>query len=233
MQLSEHTSGVVHVVIQHPSRLLRDGLELVISAHPECAVDGTSATHSEAVERASSHRAPVLVVDVDTRRWEARHVLERARQRNPRLRVVGITGADAFDPTDNVRGTGPDEIVRLVDGADAVVRAVLAAARRHRDGTEPRRADPHTRATLLTERELSILELVGAGCTTRQVSVRLDIASKTVENNKRRIFAKLGVQTRAQAVTVALEHGLVSGEAVLALADEHFGIMDAARAAGT
>jgi DNA-binding NarL/FixJ family response regulator len=62
----------------------------------------------------------------------------------------------------------------------------------------------------LTGRELDVLRLIGAGRTTRQISGALGISQCTVENHKRRIFAKLDVQSQAHAVASAARLGLLA-----------------------
>lgn len=61
----------------------------------------------------------------------------------------------------------------------------------------------------LTGRELEVLRLIGAGRTTREISVVLGVSRRTVENHKRRIFAKLDVQSQAHAVASAARMGLL------------------------
>jgi DNA-binding CsgD family transcriptional regulator len=65
------------------------------------------------------------------------------------------------------------------------------------------------RATL-TGRELEVLRLIGTGRTTREISSALGISMRTVENHKRRIFAKLDVQSQAHAVASAARLGLLA-----------------------
>ena len=66
------------------------------------------------------------------------------------------------------------------------------------------------RAPTLTGRELEVLRLIGAGRTTREISTALGVSRRTVENHKRRIFAKLGVQSQAHAVASAARLGILT-----------------------
>ncbi len=61
----------------------------------------------------------------------------------------------------------------------------------------------------LTERELEVLQLVAEGLTNREIGERLFLALDTVKGHNRRIFAKLDVSTRTQAVARASELGLL------------------------
>ncbi|HZD37012.1 MAG TPA: LuxR family transcriptional regulator [Actinomycetes bacterium] len=65
-------------------------------------------------------------------------------------------------------------------------------------------------ASALTGRELEVLRLIGAGRTTREISIVLGVSRRTVENHKRRIFAKLDVQSQAHAVASAARRGLLT-----------------------
>ncbi len=65
----------------------------------------------------------------------------------------------------------------------------------------------------LTGRELEVLRLIGAGLTTQEISALLGVTRRTIENHKRRIFAKLGVQSQAHAVASAARLGLLAAPA--------------------
>ena len=70
---------------------------------------------------------------------------------------------------------------------------------------------------VLAPRELTILNLVGAGFTSREISSQLAISHKTVEDHKQRIFGKLGVQNQAHALSVAMRLGVMRPERVMGL----------------
>ena len=61
----------------------------------------------------------------------------------------------------------------------------------------------------LTGRELEVLRLVAEGLSNSQIGTRLSIAESTVKSHLLRVFAKLGVDDRTRAVTLALERGLL------------------------
>lgn len=67
----------------------------------------------------------------------------------------------------------------------------------------------HSHADLLSEREIEVLRLIAAGLSNREISERLFLALDTVKGHNRRIFAKLGVQRRTEAIAHARELGLL------------------------
>ncbi len=63
------------------------------------------------------------------------------------------------------------------------------------------------RFAALSAREREVVDLIAAGRDNAQIAARLALSEKTVRNNITRIFVKLGVETRAQAIVLAREHG--------------------------
>jgi PAS domain S-box-containing protein len=61
-----------------------------------------------------------------------------------------------------------------------------------------------------TPREREVLALLAAGATDEQIAEMLELSPATVQTHVRNAKAKLGARTRAQAVAMALQHGLIS-----------------------
>jgi DNA-binding NarL/FixJ family response regulator len=68
----------------------------------------------------------------------------------------------------------------------------------------------HRDLTGLTPREREVLTLLGRGLSNTELAEALTLSEATVKTHVARIFAKLGLRDRAQAVVVAYETGLVS-----------------------
>jgi DNA-binding NarL/FixJ family response regulator len=122
------------------------------------------------------------------------------------LPIIFISGSrtDAIDRTAGMLIGGDDYLVKPVDPDELV-------ARLHRLLERSRvwsKAPSHD----LTDREIQVLQLIAEGCPPPTVAKRLVISPKTVSSHMERILAKLDVHTRAQAVAVAYEAGLIRVE---------------------
>jgi DNA-binding NarL/FixJ family response regulator len=127
----------------------------------------------------------------------------------PVERVVGVHDHDEAPLARRCVALGVGALVLLAAEPAALLQAVerqLTDAAPMVVALPPR---PRPQPSLLTERETEVLQLIADGLTTKDVSGRLGISPKTVENYKQHMFSKLGVQSRAHAVAVGSRMGLL------------------------
>lgn len=213
----------IRVAVKQRQRLFRDGLSQLLAAEDDLSVVGSAATGDELVAVCQEHRPDVALLDADAAERGVERLACGLRRLLPRLRIIGLTVAPAGRAEmEQARRCKMSAVVSRAGGANAIFAAVRAMSWRGSivplltshgpaPATQPAGAE-------LTARELSILKLVGAGLTSREISDRLEISHKTVENHKQRIFGKLGVQNQAHAVSVAMRAGLMRPERVIDLA---------------
>ncbi|MFD7658857.1 response regulator, partial [Actinosynnema sp. NPDC059797] len=154
--------------------------------------------------------------------------LEATRQvlaRSPGCRVVMLTtfdldryvyaalaaGASGF----LLKDVTPEHLVaavRLVDTGDALLAPSITRRLVQRFALVDRDARPpaiHRDLAALTPRELEVLTLLGRGRSNAELAAELGLSEATVKTHVARIFAKLDLRDRAQAVVLAYETGLV------------------------
>jgi len=212
----DSSPAAVRVVIQQRLRLLREGMRSLLEQSDELVVVGVSADAARIAEILECEGADVLVLEVDVRDWDPSRLAHRLQTRWPSLRFVG-THRHGGEEVEALRRSGIPRMYSHEARAADLIEAVRLAA-----------GDPPAPVRVLglapslpghlTERELQILQLIGAGRTSKEISRRMAITYKTVENHKQRIFGKLGVQNQAHAVSVAFRRGFITPEKVLQLA---------------
>jgi DNA-binding NarL/FixJ family response regulator len=165
-------------------------------------VAAMSADEGSAAARAT--RIDVAIIDVVLPGRGGYSLCRELREEHdPDLPVMFVSGerADGLDRAAGIIVGGDDYLVKPVHPEE-----LLARLRRLLDRAGTRFSAP---AVDLSNREIEILQLIAEGCPPADVGRRLFIAPKTVSGHIQRIFVKLGVHTRAQAVAVAYEAGLV------------------------
>ena len=101
--------------------------------------------------------------------------------------------------------------VRLVRSGDALLAPAITRRLVERFASRDNRtASMHRDLAALTPRELDVLQQLGAGLSNAELAARFHLSEATVKTHVARIFAKLHLRDRAQAVVVAYESGLIT-----------------------
>jgi DNA-binding NarL/FixJ family response regulator len=206
------------VAVQQRHRLFREGLGRLLDAESDLELVGTVATGDDLIGLCEGAPVDVVVLEADSVDWDARRLATRLLRRSPGVRMVGLWSIELGTADATALGTTGVRLLRRSEGMSPILGAVRASRGSVRSAAPSARSrpswGPRPELQCLTDREVSILVLVGGGWTSKEISGKLDISPKTVENHKQRIFAKLGVQNQAHAVSVAMRQGLVTPDAL-------------------
>jgi two-component system, NarL family, nitrate/nitrite response regulator NarL len=202
--MASHPASVtVQVAVQSPSRLLRDTLSSCLSGRPDVAVVGTVAEPDRMPELCELRRPDVVIFDAGQRVSEICRPVDKLVKRFPELNVI-VTYREADE--DDLSAACRAGVASLVPESHGL-EAVVALLRRKRG----RHARP--RPSGMTDRELEVLMLAGSGHSVPEMAELLGISPLTVENLKRRIYAKLDVNSGAHAVSTAASLGILDRRA--------------------
>jgi len=224
-------AGPIRLLVVDDQFLVRSGLATLLRAAPGMEVVGEAADGAEAVALAARTRPDVVLMDIRMPGLTGIQATERilAEAVDPAPRVLVLT---TFDLDEYVYGAlragasgfllkdaGPERLlaaITAVHGGDAlfapaVTRRLVEAFTRMTDTgrAESPDAAPPPELTALTGREAEVLKLVAGGLSNAEAADRLFISEATVKTHLRRIYDKLGVDTRAGAVAVAKEQRLL------------------------
>jgi two-component system nitrate/nitrite response regulator NarL len=134
---------------------------------------------------------------------------ELREQFGDKLPVVFVSGT-RIEPLDRSVGLligGDDYLVKPVDPNELLARVRGLVARSRRDQTV---SGPPELG--LTRREFAVLQRLAQGLRQIDIAAELVISPKTVACHVQHILAKFGVHSRAQAVAIAYDHGLLDGQ---------------------
>jgi DNA-binding NarL/FixJ family response regulator len=217
---------VPRVLIVDDQALIRTGFRLILTMRG-IQVAGEAADGAEAVAAARRLRPDVVLMDI---RMPAMDGLEAARHilaQDPDCRVIMLTtfdldryvyaalslGASGF----LLKDVTPEHLVaavRLVSTGDALLAPSITRRLVERFAAADRApgAPPavHRDLAALTPREREVLTLIGHGLSNAELAAGLAVSEATVKTHVTRIFTKLALRDRAQAVVLAYETGLVT-----------------------
>jgi two-component system, NarL family, response regulator DevR len=213
--------GKITVFLLDDHEIVRRGVHDLLEAEPDITVIGEAGTAESALARIPALKPDVAVLDVRLPDGNGVTVCREIRSKMPDVACLMLTsyGDDEalFDAImagaagyvlKQIRGTDLVGAVRTIASGRSLLDPEAASRVMQRMRDQAQRSDP---LAGLTEQERKILELIGEGLTNRQIGERLFLAEKTVKNYVSALFAKLGMERRAQAAAYAArvfdEHG--------------------------
>lgn len=213
-------AGAISILVVDDHPVVRDGLTAILSTQPDFAIAGEAASGAEALAQFERLRPDVVLLDLEMPQMDGITVIRRLRETHPSVKVVVFT---AFDTDERILGalqagakgyllkgaprTELFNAVRVVHAGGSLLQPVVAS-RLLDQLAGPERAGPE-RAEELTPRERAVLALLARGRLNKEIAQELAITERTVKFHLSAIYAKLGAGNRTEAVTLALQQGLV------------------------
>lgn len=200
---------MISVLLVDDHLVVRAGLRALLDSQPDITVIGEADTGEDAVAMSADRSPDVVMMDLALGTGiDGVEAIRRIRAARPDQPVLVFTTYDT--DADVVRALDAGAIGYLLkDSAppdifgairDAVAgRSVLSPPVASRVLDRMRRPDQ-----ALTAREAELLSLLAEGLTNKEFGKRLFISEATVKTHLAHIYAKLGVDSRAAAVSIAL-----------------------------
>ena len=209
------------VVLADDQELLRTGLAMIIDAEEDLTVVGEARDGAEAVVVARQTACDVVVMDIRMPVIDGIEATKRVAA-GGRSRVLVLTtfdldeyvfkafraGASGFLLKDATRETILQGI-RMVASGEALASPSVTRRLVERFVQLPVSLRQCKELETLTPREVEVLKLLAGGLSNTELAEQLVLSEKTVKTHVGRIFMKLGVRDRVQAVILAYESGLV------------------------
>ena len=199
----------VRVAVQSPRRLLRDTLAACLAVRPEITVIGKVAEPGDIFPLCELRRPDVVILDAGVRLGEMAARVRTLLRHFPGLNVITMYREASEQDVAAACRAGVASLLPESHGLAAVLALVKRSKGRH-----ARQAEGG-----LTDRELEIIVLTGSGHSVPEIAALLRISPLTVENTKRRVYAKLDVSSSVHAVARAASFGMLEqrgGQAVRA-----------------
>jgi len=204
----------ISILLVDDHQLIREGLKHAFQRSADCEVVAEAASVSEGLVQQERHHAKVVITDLRLPDGSGLDLIRQLRLSDPDVGLVVLTmypsdeqlflaieaGASAFLAKD----LPSDEVVRVAKGAAFSPRSFttlnLSSALIRKE------AIPHPR---LSPKEHKILQLMASGDTVSIISGKLFISNSTTKTHITRIYDKLSVGNRAQAVITGIRLGLL------------------------
>ncbi|MDX1413265.1 MAG: response regulator transcription factor [Candidatus Promineifilaceae bacterium] len=206
------------IIDDHP--IVRDGLLAILGTQPDFIVVGEAASGAEALLKFDQLRPDVVLLDLEMPEMDGVQVLRKLRRSTPEARVVVFT---AFDTDERIlgavqagakgyllKGAPRNELfaaIRIVHSGGSLLQPVVASRLMDKLSDAQQTMEPFAD---LSPREQEVLELLVRGKQNKEIAAELFITERTVKFHISSILGKLNAGNRTEAVTIALQQGLVN-----------------------
>jgi DNA-binding NarL/FixJ family response regulator len=216
---------VIRLLLVDDHASFRELLALRLEREPDIAVVGEAGSLAAArmVLRDLSDGIDVALVDLDLPDGSGTELIRELRRENSEVLVVVLTASGDRRRHAAAIASGAAGVLQKEVSSAAIIEAIRhvsagepiltprEAIELLRIGDQERELERATSSTLgrLTPREREILQLLAEGLGDQAIAERLYVSPKTIRNQMVGILGKLGVDSRLQALVLAVRHGVV------------------------
>ncbi len=212
-------AGRIRILIVDDHAVTRTGIRQLLERYPDFEIVGEAADALEALAEAQDLGPQVVLLDMRLPGMNGIEALRQLRASNPDLRILMLS---AYEQDEDVleslkagasgyilKDIAPDELaraVRVVARGETLLAPGLTGKLVDRFG---RLARGENQAGTLTARETEVLHALASGLRNKEIARQLQVGERTITFHLANIYQKLGASSRTEALSRALELGLL------------------------
>ena len=212
---STRSFSAIHVLIVDDHLVVREGLRTILEVTEDLVPVGEAVDGAEAVKLVGELSPDVVLMDLRMPGMDGIEAIRQIKAHYPQVEIVILTTYDDDEYIVQGLRAGARGYLLKDAGRQVLFEAIRAAARGESllpsavvDKVVARLSRPRPAGSgSLSERESEVLALLADGAANKEIATRLHITERTVKAHVTSIFNKLGVNSRAEAVAVALRSG--------------------------
>lgn len=212
---------MIRVMITDDHLIVREGLRLILETADGIELVGEAKDGAECLELVKKLNPQVILMDLQMPRMDGITAIEHLRKDYPEIAIVILTtyneddlmirglqsGARGYLLKDSSRENLIDTIQAAAKGETLLKPEILARVLSSK--VSAKKETTHQTESILTERELEVLQLASLGERNKEIAYKLGITERTVKAHLQSVYQKFGVDSRAAAVAVAAQKGLL------------------------
>ena len=204
-------SSNIRIMVIDDQAVVRQGFVALINTVPDMEVIAEGINGQQAIDLYEQHTPDITLIDLRMPVVGGVEAISAIRNKFPDARLIVLTTYDGDeDIYRSLQAGAKGYLLKDVffEELEAAIRTVHAGSR-HIPAAIATRLAERMASSDLTGREMEVLELIVRGQSNKEIGASLSISEATVKSHINNILSKLGVTDRTQAVTTALQRGLV------------------------
>lgn len=219
MPSAERKPNKIRVLLCDDHAIVREGTRRLLEEEPDIEVVGEASDGLQAIEMVKRFSPHVVTMDVSMPRMNGIEATKKIKEISPETFVLALTAYDDFAYVSRLLENGASGYILKSARSEELIQAIRAAAlgesvldpvvAREIFSRIARRIPENTPEIFLTERECLVLKFAAKGLSNKEIAFELGVSPRTIQSHLASIFSKLGVNSRTQAVIIALKKGLI------------------------
>jgi DNA-binding NarL/FixJ family response regulator len=203
----------IMIVDDHP--MMRDGLSMRISAQTDLEVCGEAAAEDEAMELFKQVCPDLVIIDISLKSGDGIELIKRIKARNSTVKILVVSAFQESLYAERAMRAGALGYLNKQESNEKVIEAIrsVIVGKRYVScdltqrlvgqalGKLSENQDP---VDQLTDRELEVFRLIGAGLTTSSIANQLFLSTHTIDTHREKIKHKLGAKNGAELNRMAI-----------------------------
>ncbi len=205
----------IKLIIVDDHAVVRSGLGKFLKVHKDFQLVGEASDGKEAVQMVSLHKPDVVLMDLMMPEVDGVAATREIHQKYPKVKVIALTSFSEQNMVQGALQAGAigylQKNVTASELANAIRSACAGKMTLSQEATQAlaqSTAQPQIPGNQLTDRERDVLKCMVDGLNNHEIAEQLVISLGTVKFHISNIFQKLGVDSRVEAVKVAIEQKL-------------------------
>ena len=209
---------MIRVLVADDHAVVRRGVLQIVNEAPDMVAAGEASTGHQVLTQVQNHEYDVLVLDIAMPGGDGLGVLKQLQRCRCDLRVLVLSmypenryalralkaGAAGYLTKDSAPDELVDAIRRVARGGRYITQSLAEQLAAELEGKTAKL--PHES---LSDRELQVVTMLAAGKPAADIARELSLSVKTIGTYRARILAKLNLDSTAEIMRYAIEHGLV------------------------
>lgn len=211
----------IRILVADDHPVVREGLVAILNSQADFVIVAEADSGASLIAKARQYQPEIILTDLEMPQGDGVEAIRTIRTSHPNIEFIAFT---AFDTDERIvtaiqagakgyllKGAPREEVFRAIrvvsQGGSLLEPSVATKLLQHMTGQ-----NPNIQADLpeaLTEREMEVLELLGTGMTNKEIGAQLFITERTVKFYVSAILGKLNASNRTEAVTIAVQKGLI------------------------
>jgi DNA-binding NarL/FixJ family response regulator len=196
-------------VDDHP--IVREGIAGILRLQADMELIGETGSGREALQLSQELQPDILLLDLRLHDMTGYEVMQQILTARINMKILVLTSLDGDVDIERALALGASGYVIKGTAREELLRAVRTVYRgkRYVPADVAQKLAEHLASEKLSIREHEVLTLLARGKRNKEIGAELAIAEDTVKMHVKNILAKLGVNDRTEAVTIALRRGII------------------------